>query len=662
MHSIPSTTWRALSQRPSHPELPYGLDALWDRCAGFAGRLLRRRSRCLRQAALILDMSQRYFHISNLNLRAMISQLHERFRLGRDTAYDQNLAFALICEVTARELGLRPFLVQVAGALATASGCITEMATGEGKTLVTAMPAVLAGWRGRGCHVVTANEYLAARDAALMAPVYKFCGLKVASIAQGATPAERKRAYNADITYCTSKEIAADFLRDQLLIGHLHGLPQAILETITRGSDRRIGRLVQRGLECAIVDEADAVLIDEAVTPLLLSGEGANQDYVDAYKQASRLAEQLDSAKDYRTDKRYREVGLTEAGKQLLGELAAPLGGPWAGARRREELVVQALTAREFFVRDEQYIIEDGKVVIIDKATGRRMPDRTWRDGLHQAIEAKEGLGISLPKTTLARISFQRFFRRYRKLSGLTGTGAEAQCEFWQIYHLPLVVIPTHRKCSRLIMPDRIFTSANAKWAAVVKEVKRIHKTGRPILIGTRSIAASEYLSRRLTSEGLKHQVLNAVHHEKEAQIISNAGQRGCITVATNMAGRGTDIRLGEDVAIFGGLHVIATERHESGRIDRQLYGRCARQGDPGSAQVFVSLEDELLQRHARPETIALARFYGSADKEISSSFCRWLIDTAQRRAERKALRQRKEVLYTDRWLDEQLGFAGMGF
>ena len=662
MESVPSTTWRMLSRRSSDSELSRGLDASWDKAVGLAGRLIPRQRRFLRQAERIIATEKRYRHVSDRKLRNMTAQLHERFRLGRDTPDDHHLAFALVREVATREIGLRPFPVQVAGALAVESGCITEMATGEGKTLVTAMPAVLAGWRGRGCHVVTSNEYLAGRDAALMAPIYTFCGLKAAAIQQSTAPAERKHAYNAHITYCTSKEIAADFLRDQLIIGRLHGLPSAILTKIAKGSDTRTGRLVQCGLECAIVDEADAVLIDEAVTPLILSGEGPNQDYIEAYEQASCLVKQLDPSQDYRIDKRYHEVNLAEAGKQHLTELAHPLGGLWSGARRREELVVQALVAREFFIREEQYIIDNGKVVIVDEFTGRLMPDRTWRDGLHQAVEAKEGLDISLPKTTHARISFQRFFRLYRKLSGMTGTGAEAQSEFWQIYHRPVVAIPTNRPCQRAAIPDRVFTSASAKWKAVVHEVQQIHKTGRPVLIGTRSIGASEHLSRRLASEGLDHQVLNAVHHEKEAQIISNAGQKDCITVATNMAGRGTDIRLGKGVASLGGLHVIATERHEAGRIDRQLYGRCSRQGDPGSAQAFVSLEDELLQRHARLVTAALAHRHGQSHREISSPFSRRLINWAQHRAEQKALRQRKEVLHTDSWLDEHLGFAGKGF
>ncbi|UCG14127.1 MAG: hypothetical protein JSU72_06575 [Deltaproteobacteria bacterium] len=656
---MPSTNWRMLAQGPSRVELPRGLDALWHEVAGLVGSRIRRQSRLLRQAELIVSMEKRFLRLSDRKLRHMASQLQERFRLGRDTTEDRNLAFAIVREVASREIGLRPFPVQVAGALAIEAGCVAEMATGEGKTLVATMPAVLAGWRGRGCHVVTANEYLAKRDATWMEAVYKFCGLKVGCIEEGMAAAERKQSYNAHVTYCTNKEVAADFLRDRLTIGRLKGLPSALLAKLSGGPGGEIDRLVQRGLECAIVDEADSVFIDEAATPLIISGASPNQDHSEAYELAARFAKELDPSAEYRVDKRYREVNLTQAGKQRLAELARPVGGLWACARRREELTMQALVAREFFVRDKHYVADNGKVMIVDEFTGRLMPDRTWRDGLHQAIEAKEGLEINLPKETYARISFQRFFRLYRKLSGMTGTAAEARAEFWQTYDLPVIVIPTNRPCRRTAMKDRVYTVGVAKWRAVIDEVRRVHQTGRPVLIGTRSVRASEYLGGLLAAKGLQHQVLNAVRQEQEAQIIAGAGQKGRITVATNMAGRGTDIRLGAGVAHLGGLHVVATERHEAGRIDRQLYGRCGRQGDPGSAQAFISLEDELLQQHARLTSAALVRHCSNNDREISSPFSRSLVNRAQRRAERVALRQRRDVLRTDDWLDEHLGFAG---
>lgn len=648
-----------LAQPTSERDILLGLDASADRFFGIADRLVLRGQRHLRQAEMIVSMEKHLRHVSERRLRDKTAELRDRFQRGRDGFEDRNRAFALVREVAARKLGIRPYIVQVAGALGIEAGCITEMATGEGKTLVATMPAVLAGWRGRGCHVLTANDYLAARDAALMAPVYAFCGLKSAHIDPGMEPAQRRQAYSAHITYGTHKEVAADFLRDRLIMGRTQGLPSVLLARLVGRTDVQTDHLVQRGLECAIVDEADAVMIDEAVTPLLISAEGPNPQQLEAFHQAKGLVDELAPLEDFTVNNRYREVDLTDTGRQKIAGLADGLGGIWAGARRREELVVQALVARELYIRDKQYIIDDGKVVIVDEFTGRLMPDRTWRDGLHQAIEAKEGVEINLPKVTLARISFQRFFGLYRKLSGMTGTCAEARSEFWQIYHKPVVVIPTNRPCIRKMMPERVFTTNAAKWKAIIRDVRKVQRTGRPILVGTRSVQESEHLSNLLDVEGLEHQVLNAVHHAEEAQIVAGAGQQGRITVATNMAGRGTDIHLGRGVESLGGLHVIGTQRHESGRIDRQLYGRSARQGDPGSAQAFVSLEDELPQRHAPMTTAALLWRYGQGGREISSSFSSRLLDKAQRRAERIALRQRKNLLQKDNWLDENLGFAG---
>jgi preprotein translocase subunit SecA len=350
---------------------------------------------------------------------------------------------------------------------------------------------------------------------------------------------------------------------------------------------------------------------------------------------------------------------LTEAGKRRLAELCEHRGGVWTGARRSEELVTQALTAREFYQMDKQFVIQEGKVVIVDEFTGRLMPDRTWRDGMHQAVEAKEGLEVKAPKDTYARISFQRFFRMYRTLSGMTGTAAEATNEFWQIYGRPVVVIPTNRPCIRKMLADKVFGNEEGKWQGIVKEITSVHGTGRPILVGTRSVAASEKLSALLSTQGLEHKVLNAVRHAEEAQVVAGAGNVGMITVATNMAGRGTDIRLGRGVAELGGLYVLATERHEAGRIDRQLFGRCARQGDPGSAQAYVSLEDELLARHTPVILRTLKRRFGETQAEITSGVTHKAFNHAQRRAERQALAQRKGVLRTDDWLDEYLGFAG---
>jgi len=648
-----------LAHRTGGKPLPKGLDAAWDAAVGLGKRTITRTGHFLQRAEKVVALEKQFKDLSDAKLREQALQLRQIFRRARETSEDVARAFAVVREVAARQLGERPFLVQVAGALAIYDGCVVELATGEGKTLAATMPATVAGWRGWGCHVITFNDYLAKRDAEWMSRIYKFCGLQVAHVENQMPPLERRRAYAADITYCSNKEVTADFLRDRLALGRAAGLPGALLAKISQGTGAGTDRVVQRGLHFAIVDEADSILIDEAVTPLIISGEAPNPEQVEAFQHAAEIAAKLEQDVHYKLDHRYREVELTPSGKEAVAEMTQPLGGIWTGRRRSEELVVQALTARCFYTLGKQYVIQEGKVVIVDEFTGRLMPDREWRDGLHQAVSAKEKVEIQPPKDTYARVSFQRFFRLYKKLSGMTGTAVEGRREFWQIYHLPVVVIPTNRPCIRRRYPDRVFATAEAKWDAIVEHIIGVHKTGRPILVGTRSVRASEHLSQLLTARGLEHSVLNAVRHAEEAQIVAGAGQRGRITVATNMAGRGTDIKLGRGVAALGGLAVIATERHEAGRIDRQLYGRSARQGDPGSAQAIVSLEDELVQRHAAHLSGLLRSRFGRTRREVSSALTRGVFDLAQRRATRMALRQRKGVLSTDDWLDEYLGFAG---
>lgn len=659
MTEVPSTTWRTLAGRTAGKSLPSGLDAAWDVAAGLAKHALTRTSHYLRKAEQVLALEKRFKDLSDDSLRAEAIRCKELFRRARETAADLASGFAVVREVAARQLGERPYLVQVAAAMAIEDGCVVELATGEGKTLTATMPATIAGWRGRGCHVITFNDYLAKRDSQWMAKIYRFCGLRVGSIQSQIPPADRKQAYLADITYASNKEVTADFLRDRLALGRLTGLDGALLAKIADGAGSGTDRLVQRGLRYAIIDEADSILIDEAVTPLIVSGEAPNPEQVEAFQHAADVAGKLEPGRHYKVNHRYREVDLLPAGREIIAELTASFGGVWAGARRSEELVTQALTAKTFYILGKQYVLQEGKVVIVDEFTGRLMPDREWRDGLHQAVSAKERVEVQPPKDTYARVSFQRFFRQYKRLSGMTGTAVEGRGEFWQIYHLPVVVIPTNRPCVRVHPPDRVFVTEEAKWAAIVEEIARIHSTGRPVLVGTRSVRASEHLSGLLAGRELEHSVLNAVHCAEEAEIIARAGQRGQITVATNMAGRGTDIKLGKGVAQLGGLAVVATERHEAGRIDRQLYGRAGRQGDPGSAQAIVCLADELVQRHAVHLAGLLERRFGRTDEEISSPLTRRAFDLAQRRATRMALRQRKSVLSTDDWLDEYLGFAG---
>jgi preprotein translocase subunit SecA len=414
---------------------------------------------------------------------------------------------------------------------------------------------------------------------------------------------------------------------------------------------------VMRGLETAIIDEADSLLVDEAVTPLIISTEVPNAEQDEAFEQAAKIASRMEPDEHYKVNRRYRDTDLTRSGKLRTAELCEGLPGIWQSPRMRDELIVQALTARELFLKGHQYVVQDEKVVIVDESTGRLMPDRSWRHGLHQAVEAKEKLEVSPAKDTMARVSFQRFFRMYRQLSGMTGTAWEARRELWQVFKLPTVRIPTHRPCIRIQHGDRVFGSSELRWAAVVEDIKRIHKSGRPVLVGTRSVEASEKLSSMLNALALKHEVLNAVRHEEEASIVEQAGQPNRITVATNMAGRGTDIKLGPGIAEAGGLHVISTERNESGRIDRQLYGRAGRQGDPGSAIAFVSLEDELVRKYLPGASRRAAR--RARDREVSNSRMNRLFHRAQERSQHLARRQRKSVLKSDDWMEENLGFAG---
>lgn len=595
---------------------------------------------------------------SSGKLRGRVMEFRERFRRGGRGAEACLLpALAAIREASERELGMRPFFVQIIGALAMHRGCLAEMATGEGKTLTAGLTAVLAGWTKQPCHIVTVNDYLVERDAARLRPLYDFCGVSVGCVTGTMEPAVRKEGYAADLTYTTSKELLADFLRDRLRLGPLHQPTRRLIRRLLGA--REIDGLVMRGLHMAIIDEADSVLIDEAVTPLIISTTRENPLLKEAGLTAQRIVSALVEGEHYTRNLRFKEIELTAAGLRQVERDAAELPGVWRGDNRRVELAIQSLVAREFFHRDKQYIIEKGKVVIVDEFTGRPMPQRTWREGMHQAIEAKEGLEISDPSETIARLSFQRFFRCFHKLAGMTGTAREAAGEFWQIYRLPVVAIPTNRPCVRGQSGDRIFSTENEKWEAIADEIASVHATGRPLLIGTRSVAASERLAGMLAARNLPCAVLNAVRIAEESAIIAGAGEPGRITIATNMAGRGTDILLGRGIAGKGGLHVIATERHESGRVDRQLFGRAARQGDPGSAQAFVSVEDELIRRYLRP-TIqrvlvgAVSRRFAGWEQVARIAFAE-----AQRRAQQLAYKQRQAVMRADSWLGEALSFAG---
>lgn len=570
--------------------------------------------------------------------------------LKRKGMTDETIArsFAVVRETSARVLGQRHYDVQLIGGWILLGGRVAEMETGEGKTLTATLAAATAALSGMPTHIVTVNDYLAARDAADMRPLYEALGLTVGCVTSQVEGDARAAAYRCDVVYCTNKDLAFDYLRDRM---QLRGRPRPLRHAVDRICGGTSDALIMRGLHFAIVDEVDGVLVDEARTPLILSREVNDESLARLHTEALTLARALVPGEDFFADKAVGRVGITESGKAKLAELAEPMGGMWSGPNRREEFVLQALRALHLYQRDTHYLVREGEVQIIDEYTGRVMEDRKWERGLHQMIEVKENCEISGQRETIARISFQRFFRRYVKLAGMTGTAREIETELWDVYRLRVTRVPTRAPVMRHHFPTQVFEFAEEKWLAVLEAVKREHAKGRPILIGTRSVGASEIVSRVLTEAGLAHRLLNARQDKEEADIVAQGGQLGAITVATNMAGRGTDIKLTDEARAAGGLHVIATELHESGRIDRQLFGRCSRQGDPGSCEAIVCLEDELIDKWGQTPF-----FRGSANTRSATLF-----KSAQQRAERFHARARKEVLAMDDYLGDLLAFAGRG-
>jgi len=590
--------------------------------------------------------------LSNAELRSRAAALRSRLKLqGYSDPALTGEAFALVREAASRTIGLRHFDVQLIGGWALLNGMIAEMETGEGKTLTATLAAATAALSGRAVHVITVNDYLAERDTEWMRPIYDALGLSVGCIKSGMDPDSRRTAYNCDVAYCSNKEIAFDYLRDRMVLG---GRPRPIALRLEALSGRaRRDRLLLRGLQFAIVDEADSVLVDEARTPLILSAAAEHSQDEAVHRQALDLAQQL-SAAEYKIGD--HGVELAESGRERLAKLGESLTGIWTGPRRREQLVRQALTALHVYKRDQHYLLRDGKVVIIDEFTGRLMPDRSWEQGIHQLIEIKEGCDVTGRRETLARISYQRFFRRYVHLSGMTGTASEVAGELWAVYRRRVAKIPTHKAVRRVRYPNQVYGQAGTKWQAVVSSIERQRRAGRPVLVGTRSVKASEHLASLLDKAQVPYRLLNARQDRDEAEIVARAGEPGCITVATNMAGRGTDIKLATGVAEVGGLHVIATELHDSGRIDRQLFGRGGRQGDPGSCEAILATEDDLVKSFF---PLAAGRLGGRyAVPERLRSF---VFGVAQWRAERTHSRARRDLLDMDDYLGDVLAFAGRG-
>ncbi|MDD2760435.1 MAG: hypothetical protein PHH11_09095 [Methylomonas sp.] len=568
-------------------------------------------------------------------------------------------AFALIREASRRTLGKRHHDVQILTGQALLSGKIAEMATGEGKTLSATLGACTAALAGAAVHVVTVNDYLAERDAEENAPLYTFFGLTVGVVKQDMTIDDRRNEYAKPIVYVSNKELTFDYLKDRIALG---GIPLAQLKLRRLQGLKSAASPILRGLQVAIVDEADSVLIDEARIPLIISETLPDVLPVDIYRQAMALAQRLEEGTHFLRNKD-KDIWLSTVGEQAIASLADGLGGVWQSALWQKELSSKALSALYVFQRDLHYIVADNKVQIVDEFTGRVMPDRTWERGLHQMVEAKEGCEITGQRRTLSQITYQRFFGRYLLLCGMTGTAREVAPELKRVYDLSVVRIPTHKNNRRIRLANMVFQDSEARWRAVAQRARAVAQQGRPVLVGTRSVEASDQLSRLLGEIHVEHTVLNARKDKAEAQAIAQAGLPGPITVATNMAGRGTDIKLAPEVEQRGGLHVILTEFHESARVDRQLFGRSARQGNPGSVEAMVCLEDELFQRYAPTITRFGRRLWpdhGRTDAFWRSLLFRCLVIYAQSRAEAKNRRVRLNTLHRDRrWL-QALGFVGM--
>lgn len=569
-------------------------------------------------------------------------------------AGDVAAAFALVREASSRTLGLRHYDVQLQGAFAMLRGHIAEMRTGEGKTLCATLAATTVALAGRTVHIITTNDYLAKRDAETMAPLYAFFGLSVGIVQAGQQEEERRAIYRSDIVHASNKELTFDYLRDRMLLREQPGNLRRKVDRLTPSTPRP---LRMRGLHFAIVDEADSVLIDEARTPLVISGavEAQQGNDIDLFRAARDAALTLKEGQDYRIRHNENRIELLDAGLDRLDDLAERSDGAFRVAVIREHAVRQALTAQHLFHRDEAYIVRDGKVQIVDENTGRVMEDRSWSEGLQQMVELKEDVEPTDPRETLSRITYQRFFRRYIALGGMTGTARDAASELWSVYGLSVAKIPTHKPDIRSFASDRVYRTEAAKWQAVAERVAGLHAKGCAVLIGTRSVAASEKASAALRDHGIAHEVLSAAQDAEEAAIVARAGLGGAVTVATNMAGRGTDISLAKGVPDLGGLHVILTERHDSRRVDRQLEGRCGRQGDPGRSEAFLSLEDELMRTKAARVHRALAQAASVFGPRAAGLFIR----LRQRQVEAIHARMRQDLLETDRRLGDLLAVSG---
>lgn len=655
MSMMPSVALRYQgTQIPS--KLPSGAGVLWQKFCRRAADLrcltirLKVRSKQVHQAMGKLTM------LSEDQFRQSLQQVRDQVRVARKVSASlERQAFAHIGEASRRVLGMAPYRVQFMASLALWRGILAEMATGEGKTLSASVAVVFCAWRGKPVHLLTSNDYLAERDCIKMQPLLEYCGVSSASVTEADALHARSPKYACDVVYTTGKNLLGDFLRDRLMLGFQTELPHLVVKMLA--GDLPAEGPVMRGIHTVLVDEADSVLIDDSVTPLIISRKIKDRTVHQAVTVAYHVAATFNEGRDFEVDYRRREISFTRSGEQAVVESIPQMPPFYRTLERTGELVVQALMAKYFFLKGVDYVVQEDKVVIVDLPTGRLKTDSTWQHGLHQAVEMKEGLPLTEGAETMASMSFQNFFRLFPKLGGLTGTARKAEPEFWRVYGLKVVRIPTHRPCIRKNLSTCYLATLEEKEQAILDEIKVLHEQRRPVLVGVNSVESSVRLSRALQKLGIAHELLNAEKHAEEAEIVARAGHLGAITIATNMAGRGTDISLAKGVAELGGLHVIACEKMDSARTDRQLEGRAARQGDPGSVRRFVSMQDENLRR-AFPEII-LNRVGEMLRLRVPGArlFATILSQRAQRRHEYKARLQREGVIRRDRWLEESLPF-----
>ncbi|NGZ07451.1 MAG: preprotein translocase subunit SecA [Magnetococcales bacterium] len=638
----------------------FWLDRIGSRAAVAWGQWRFSTRLVMQQARAVQNQAEEWRSLDAAALQQRLRLLAEACRLAGSphsqvaASTTEVAALAGVVVAVERTMHLVPHPEQIAGALGLMAGRMVEMATGEGKTLTAAMAAVVAAWRGLPCHVVTANDYLAKRDAALCQPLFALCGVSAASVDGESPPHVRHAAYGHEIVYATARELLGDYLRDRLLLGTHPSSTRLSLAMARNAAREDAAGVVMRGMYQVIVDEADSVLIDEAVTPLIISSTHPDGWLEEAAYDAVRLAGELECDVGYRVQRALRHVTLTSAGRVWLEERTGELAPFWRHRDRAQELVEMALYAREFLLRDQQFVVEEERVVLVDELTGRLARQHTLSLGMQQILEASQGLPVSPPSKVESRLSFQRFFRLFLRMGGMTGTAREARGEFARVYRLMTMTVPTHRPVQRTMWPLRVFGQREEKIAAIADSALEVAARGRAVLIGMRSVRSSEEVQSRLTvvDPKIKVHLLHAVHHAQESAIVARAGQPGAITIATNMAGRGTDIVLHPEVRARGGLHVIIGEPNDFGRIDRQLIGRCARQGDPGSVQRFVACDEELMRRFLPRWVRYLWAWQQQVVPVMDRVVTGFLLDQAQARAERLACRQRQTIVKMDIELD----------